>query len=563
MATILERPMSALSDAPVVPQQRRRPSIVEVIDVDLLDDPTPSTSSRPTSRPTGRTQPETILLLDSDDEDPAQLGSSGSSSARPDQRRQRLTSPPPPASAGPSQIPPVPRIPRRYSGLASYIAPRRLPPDASPPVVRPIDQPFEFEANLRSSPPAPGSAALHVHPNRHRRVPYVEVRTNHQARHVPSLGLGGAIISLNRARADDLHEMRRERHRHLLHNNTNIGAEAPGFLARAGNTMRRIYTTFARGNDNDMDDDEYPEMQMMLAHDLGLDVGLIDRFDHPARGFALQEMLFRSRENRQRHLEAEYKAEYTHPGQPESGFTFDFTQPDPEPVLSRPAPIIIDLEADSDDTPVAGPSTKPAPPSPVSKVHTLLVCARCLDPLVLGGGLVGDERQKKKVWALRCGHMIDGKCLGVVGVPEEPNPESERRADSSGKGKGKARADVASFEIAPPPANTIRSRLRSRAPPPAAAPVASSSTSAPAAAPPSTSPTILGKRKRASHAKPRIEAIHEWKCPVPGCERVHASVKIGGAWTPEPVIGSGGKGKGKTKMVPEVTAGRGAIAVFV
>lgn len=89
MATIVERPMSALSDISIGPERQRRPSVIEVIDVDLLDDPQPNTRPipRPVSRPLPRsrqvTQPGTIIsLVDSEDEleitPPVASGSGGS-----------------------------------------------------------------------------------------------------------------------------------------------------------------------------------------------------------------------------------------------------------------------------------------------------------------------------------------------------------------------------------------------------------------------------------------------------------------------------------------------------
>ncbi|GLB44801.1 hypothetical protein LshimejAT787_1801380 [Lyophyllum shimeji] len=579
---MVERPRSALSGSPRLPQPRRRPSVVEVIDVDEFEEASPS---RPTSRPESRQhrpafvdnmQQETIILTDSDEGDFTPPAASRSGSTRSGQRRQRLTSPPPPAAAGPSRVPPVPPVPRRYSALTSLPSSpdRRPPPFPSPPVVLPMNEPFPFERNGRTSPPAAGPSAVHVHPNRHRRIPYVEPRAEPQPHHVPSLGLGGALMTLNRARDHDA--SRRERHRHLVRSNTTTESGPPGFLARAGNTMRRLFTRVNYHGDDEDDEDDFAPMQLMLAENLGLDVGNFDRFENPARGWALHEMLFRNRERMsQRHQEVEYKREYTHPGQPESGFTFDFASPEPSAgAATKPTPIVIDLEADSDDVPIAGPSTEPSPPSPTTVPETILVCARCMDPLVLGGGLVGEEGRKKKVWALRCGHMIDGKCLDIIGNPESNVPtveatESVAKAleskGAAGKGKGKARADD-DAEVPFVLEDTIRSRLRSRGHPPVMPPVTPESP-ARAATAISTSvpspPSTLGKRKRS--IKPRVEATYEWKCPVPSCGRTHASVKVDGSWVPEPINSSTkGKGKGRAGTVLEgTTASRGAIAVFV
>ncbi|RDB26223.1 hypothetical protein Hypma_006282 [Hypsizygus marmoreus] len=568
MATIVERPMSALSDGPPLPQQLRRPSIVEVIDVDLLEEAPSSVSVRPRPRPVGRPQPETIFLIDSDDDEPV---ASGSSNPRQRSVRSRLVTPPLRVSREPSQIPPVPRVPRRYSGLTSLPITRRPPSHPSPPVIRPIDQPFEFEANIQRTPPAAGPSTSHTHPNRHRRIPHADLQPEPRSHHVPTMGLGGALISFNRDNADRREQQRRQQQ---LQQTTR---QERGFFQGAGNTLRRMYSAFTGGFRDDEDD--YPAMQMFFAPEFGGGENDDDRF----RGLALQELYFRTRERQhQRQQEVEYKAEFTHPGKPESGFTFDFAPPEPPTTTAKPPPIVIDLEAvDNELGPVPGPSSSTAnPPSPTMSGSILLVCARCLDPLVLGGGLTGEDGRKKKVWALRCGHMIDGKCLDAIGAPEpqggmtesdnvthvlEQEPERPLRSRTDGKGKGKARAEEE--QASAPVDNSIRSRLRSRGTVPShPLPAIPLALSAPSAA---ATTSRLGKRKRpSSPAKPRIQATHEWKCPVASCGRTHASAKIDGAWVPEPEnLPESAKGKGKSKAglgdLEASTGGRGAIAVFV
>lgn len=511
-------------------QQRR--SSVEIIDVDLFDDTTTRTSTRSGASRAESHHPDTIFLIDSDDDHEV----AGPSSGRPlptgilplhltrsfshnvfnvasRRNRHRLISPPPPQPRGISQIPPVPRVPHRYSGFTS--------PFPSPPVVRPITQPFAFEATFeaamgRPHPPVPGpsNANLPVHPNRHRRaaVPYVQLRAEPPSHHTPSLGLGGALISLNHAhRAHQAHEAR-------------------GPIGRVGHAMRQIYSIVSgRGYDVFAQD----------PHD--------DPFDHPARGYAMREVALRNGES------ADYQPKYSHPNPPEQGFTFDFAPPEvevKEAAKERLQRVVIDLvgDDDDDDTPIAGPSkTKnESPPSPKVEVSTLLVCARCLDPLYLGGGLVGEDRTKKKIWALRCGHMIDGKCLDVLGTPYETDVDLW----AEGKGKGKAR-EVDEQQL---PSASIRSRLRSRR-------------SAAVRLPPPQSSSPLGKRKRPVHA-PRIDDTYEWSCPVTGCGRVHVSVHFEEStnWVPEPEPTKKGKGKNRSSAYYNsqgALVGRGAIAVFV
>ncbi|KAG6852130.1 hypothetical protein C0991_002819 [Blastosporella zonata] len=436
-----------------------------------------------------------------------------------------------------SYIPPVPRMPQRFS-ISSFALRSNDPP--TPPVIRAIERPFEL-GNIQP----PDRTSVHEHPNRHRRVPYVAPRAEPEPHHVPALGLGGAIVAVNdhphRANGRGAQPNYRRRY---LHNHIAVNDEQPGMLGRFANGARRLYTTtLARFVAND----DFMNEPMAFQFDV---FGGAQPLGHHA-GVALQDALFRRRHEHP--PEVEYKTEFTHPGQPESGFTFSFALPEAS-APSKPPPVIIDLEAsDSEDAFVAGSSKQPA--SPTTSVKTLLVCARCLDPLVLGGGLVGDEGRRRKVWALRCGHMIDGKCLDPISAPNENGVDEASTV--TGKGKGKAREDEytdGAAEVFASAENTVRSRLRSRVPPPPVPTMALPS-------PSTSSPTTLGKRKRTG--KPRVEATHEWKCPVASCGEVHASVKINGAWIPEPAKGPSGKGKGKRVAMEPYTPGRGAIAVFV
>ena len=449
---------------------------------------------------------------------------------------------------------------------------QRPPPFPSPPV-RARDQPFDFEANIRQVTSVSGPSHVNSDRNRQATVHPQDLTAAPPSHYTPAMSLGGGLISLNRSQPNNQPRQHR------------------GVMGR----MRRLYSAILGNNNHELfgphdDDDDYPDLQMLLAQDLGLRSGdddNDDRFDHPARPYVWQEILFRGRRNGGGQNQGDYKPEYTHAGTPESGFTFDFAPPSSTeaPSLSdtkgkaKVVPVVIDLEAmdTQADTPGSGPSTVPSSPSGPLSLHTLLVCAKCLDPFVLGAGLVGEEGRTRKVWALRCGHLIDGKCLDIIGVPDGELDQEEERADGGKgnrkvvdiKGKGKAKA----IEEPPNPshANTMRARLRSSANGllPTSSSLAPSSRSHRTPTPASSPQISLGKRKRTSaSSKAKIEATHEWECPVTGCKRVHVSVKMGGVWVPEPDMPvTAGKGKGKWTLAAAQSegnaGGRGAVAVFV
>ena len=112
----------------------------------------------------------------------------------------------------------------------------------------------------------------------------------------------------------------------------------------------------------------------------------------------------------------EYRGAYTHPYPPVPGFAHDFESESPSAVS------VIDVDEEP------GPSTKASGSSSPSKNNenfNTLVCARCLDPLVLGGSNMSeDERSRRRLWGLRCGHMLDGKCIDELMKPQ-PAPKLE------------------------------------------------------------------------------------------------------------------------------------------
>ncbi|KAJ6615825.1 hypothetical protein B0H10DRAFT_39693 [Mycena sp. CBHHK59/15] len=512
----------------------------------------------------------------------------------------RFFSPPPQPSSGGNFIPPVPPLPRRFSAFQSMPVPRprgpRVPPppssglnnngpsssstalaDRVPGPVRPTTQPFAFE--LSSSPPpmqAPYSSDEEE----------FEFRPAPRARHNPPMGLGGALISSNNARlAAERAERQRRNERRAAGgrvapaiaqavaggsgsggggsggNTPRRNAGGPGFLRRLAtglnpfrwgddDTQQRVndvnLPAFARPYGGNADDgDERTRGDAQLALDLYLrdqeDAAYARMFAHPARGFARRELaLLRGWAGGRTQEQEDYKKEWTHPGNPDPGFVFDFAPSEIVPPVKgkgKGKEVVIDVDAEKEK----------------EGVSTLLVCARCLDPLlvradgVISGG--EEEARRRKVWGLRCGHLIDGKCFEVLRKPLEPaapDGEDEANADTSGelkldvagdpkgKGKGKAKAheaedpDEHQVDLDEDVPQDIRSRLRSRG-----SASASTSTSAFDLAVPLPKPKKRAPPKRKSRAKPkkpRVEARYEWSCPVAGCGCVHVSEKIDGVW---------------------------------
>jgi len=269
------------------------------------------------------------------------------------------------------------------------------------------------------------------------------------------------------------------------------------------------------------------------------------------------------------HEKDQYLPSYTHPSQPDPGFTFDFALPTSSnanthfrtrlfPPTSINNPIVLDDDDDNSiesSTAIAGPSSSPLT-SDTGQVTSTLVCANCSDLLLINASLLPDENDRR-VWGLRCGHIIDEKCLNRLGQPSQVVNDSP---DITGSGKGKGRDSGSSYgdtivsenqtvleEIQE---NSIRSRLRSRPSFPSTSILASSLDSPP-------NLLLASKRRRVLNKKKKVEAEYKWTCPVANCGRVHISVKVDGVWGPEKEKESVGKtiGPGKAEA-------RGAIPIF-
>ncbi|KAG9095271.1 hypothetical protein FRC06_009967 [Ceratobasidium sp. 370] len=174
---------------------------------------------------------------------------------------------------------------------------------------------------------------------------------------------------------------------------------------------------------------------------------------------------------------------------------------------ASPGPAVEIVEVLSDDEMDTDKASEPQVTTQViepEKVQTVLVCASCRRPLRMGGD---------RLWALRCGHMIDSRCYRKLAerliVPE----------------------DVPMLEAEPVEETTTRKKRRRTG---------------------GRGGKTKGKGKAATLAAPappvpRVAETLEWVCPVNMCGRVH--------WSERVVTG----GKSAWQPMKET----GAVAVFV
>ncbi|OCH94828.1 hypothetical protein OBBRIDRAFT_800895 [Obba rivulosa] len=584
----------------------------EVIDVDLINDeglPNPRPLRRRRLSPgarnnetasTSRASDSAIIILDSDDETAATSTSRGASG-----RTSRLISPPPPPIQR-AIVPPVPPLPGRFSRHGPHFGYRhRGHPPATPPVIRPNDQPFPFEADLRAPSPRPRSPPVGVP------LPRAGAAHSH---HQPVMGFGGAMIALNRQNA--IEEANRERRQAEAQVNGGMFADLMRRIRSSSSSLARIPGRWLWYHDQDylpVDELHVPEAVDDMWENFFLPVGW-SPFGTGHHGPRAGPQAGSSEP-------AFWKPSYTHPEKAPPGFTFDFSPAETTSGASSPRTVIV-----IDDENGVTTTTSEAASSTAVDMFTTLICARCLEPLVLGAGNGSEQEQKKRrVWALRCGHMLDGRCVDELMRPPEPIltasndlpaaidydskgkgkavaiPEADLTANAieptftKGKGKSKARTPSSPRDrkgkgkaVAPPEGdvspqttqdsaqdhiglpnsqaeyagNSMRSRLRPRASrgssilasPLAHHGLALSPTSPVRPMRPvprrAMSSTVLprgrgrGKAKgKGRERKPVIEAEHEWRCPVAGCGHPHLSLKVDGEW--------------------KMDESRGAVAVFV
>jgi hypothetical protein len=414
---------------------------------------------------------------------------------------------------------------------------RAFPPD----VIRPNVEPFAFERDLAPSVPRPAS-----HPP-----------LGDSSRPRPIISLGGGFVSLSNRREAELlqHQQARDQARQRYFDRLRIVRgihQRHGFLSQ---TIGRIFPTWLFG-----DPTEEEMMDALAFSDLAAaEAGPFDFGDDRAHT---------------RRLPHEYRVAYTHPYPPAPGFTHNFESP-------SPSVTVIDVDEEP------GPSGKPAGSSSPSENLNTLVCARCLDPLVLGGSSMSEEeRVRRRLWGLRCGHMLDGKCIAELMKPQPaPNIEPTGKGPLVGTtalnsqgltldgtvrldtgpsvrattARGKARAierqlepSQAALDDSEPAASaedgSIRSRLRprniaghvTRTSSPSSTSFSSSiQSSHRTSAPVHPTPSSAGVASAASRSKrrtkgkgkqkvvePLILGRHEWRCPIALCERLHLSLNV-------------------------------------
>jgi hypothetical protein len=218
--------------------------------------------------------------------------------------------------------------------------------------------------------------------------PHGEAPPSH---HRPVINLGGGFISSNRQlEAESLQRQQsrdRARQRYFDHLRIARGIhQRHGFLSH---TLGRIFPSWLFGDPTEeemMDALAFSELAASEAGPFG----------------------FGDDRARVRRMPDEYRVAYTHPYPPASGFTHDFES-------QSPSVSVIDVDEEP------GPSTRASgssSPNKIAENMNTLVCARCLDPLVLGGSNMSEgERTRRRLWGLRCGHMLDGKCIAELMKP--------------------------------------------------------------------------------------------------------------------------------------------------
>ena len=221
----------------------------------------------------------------------------------------------------------------------------------------------------------------------------------------PIISLGGGFVSLsNRGEAESLrHQQARDHARQRYFDRLRIARgihQRHGFLSQ---TIGRIFPTWLFG-----DPTEEEMMDALAFSDLaGAGAGSFDLGDDYAQP---------------RRIPHEYRIAYTHPYPPAPGFTHNFESP-------LPSITVIDVD---EELGLSGKSAGSSSSNSSSENLNTLVCARCLDPLVLGGSSMSeDERTRRRLWGLRCGHMLDGKCIDELMKPQ-PTPDIKPIMEDAG-----------------------------------------------------------------------------------------------------------------------------------
>ena len=373
----------------------------------------------------------------------------------------RYRSPPPRRQRSrPSPIPPVPPVPPRFRRHRSTFrhTPHQVPTLPSG-IVLASTQPLPFEERFL------GRSRNHTPTNEG------APESSAPSHHVPAMGFGGALIASTNELLTTHHPHRYpRRNRAVRLFSSSIFSSIPGFHDDPRDDL------FDDGNDASIP--TFPDFFPPFFNTYNR-LGRFSESTPPMPKNA-----------------PEYKRTFTHPLKVAPGFTHDF------------AP-----SADAEDLSTVGASYG----SSTSAVDTVLVCAKCLEPLVIGN--VPDD---KRLWGLRCGHVLDGKCVRELIKPADVQESGDGKPStgSAGEGKEEAGGELEQQQSSAPDenggtlfGNTLR-RLRSGR-------VVSTTTS-----------RSKGKQKQEAQ-DPKVERVHEWACPVSGCGRTHKTNLISGVWKPD------------------------------
>ncbi|WVN86176.1 uncharacterized protein L203_101337 [Cryptococcus depauperatus CBS 7841] len=114
---------------------------------------------------------------------------------------------------------------------------------------------------------------------------------------------------------------------------------------------------------------------------------------------------------------------------------------------------------------------------PSKHQQPILICARCNEPLFISEAY---RSPADRLYALRCGHLIDQRCLDDLVKPQMPS----------------ALKPPSILDVLDKPSEPLRKRRKTR-----------------------------GKRQET-----KLPHEYRWKCPVEGCSRQHVSKEMGGTW---------------------------------
>ncbi|KZT38844.1 hypothetical protein SISSUDRAFT_1033103 [Sistotremastrum suecicum HHB10207 ss-3] len=466
---------------------------------------------------TGRAGREYITISDSDDEQGGGVSGIRPTHANGEGSRRAYISPPPPNPD--PHVPPVPDtswgpfqiLPTQGRGTGRFpVMPGGFPIRQISPEINVRNRPFDFERNLQPPPEQParefphmmrGTPArrhehiqLHRHiaqlHNEHHRIQHARHEQQHQPRliHLPA-GPNNNTPGQRFGGALLSHVARPRGGR---------GGPPHHFPQTHGNLLQRLGRGYLEeGRWQAIFGGEYDDFHTPLG----------EIIDPPARA-------------------PDYLAAYTHPEKLPVGFSADFAPP---PVITL-----------ADDSESNQPETR-------EESTSILACARCLDPLITGGA----KETLTRVFGLRCGHMLDEKCVNELMLPPPPPIEidepdfdltAEKNASSSWKGKGKAREEDPFAE----PTRRYDLRHTHAAPPPPFSVVIG-----PTAVdePMHSEPVGAGRggrgrgRGRGARGRGRgrggrqgvevpkiVEDFRHWNCPVSSCGEKQKAIKVKGVW---------------------------------